>query len=751
LLVVFWTQLAALVLLGRLLGSAARRLHQPAVIGELIAGLLLGPSVFGEIWPAGFKWFLPASSLSKGYLAAVADLALLVLLIVVGAEADLGLIRRLGKSAGWVTSVSLILPFAAGLAGALALPKGFIGSHVPHDAFYLLIAGAVCISSLPVIARIITDMGLVRRDFAQIAIAAGTVNDSFGFLLVIVATSIAKSKSSLHVALAFVGLVVLSVLLFTLGQRFVDSALREVRRKGPNVAGSLTVSLVAALAVAAGFQAFGIEGTLGGFLVGIVLGRSRFKQGQAMEQLTRFTAAFLSPIFFATAGLRVNLTLLGHPATLLAVVLLTAGAFGAKLITGILSARATGLPWRGAVALGIVLNGKGTLQVIIATAGLSAGIFTQSAYTAVIVMSIISSLAVGPLLSTAIRDWRGSREERSRLEEEERLAANVIVRKERLLLATGGSRSSLLAASVLHHAWPTDLEVTVLRVEPSSQPEDAAGEEKLRGASWLFPGRNVEQSSVSSGDVLAAILAETRLGYGVLGLGASEHEDSERLLSAVVDEVLIRSPIPMIVARRAVSEEGLGADPASPPARILVPVSGSISSRGAQEVAYGLSRSWRCRITLLHVMTHGDGQPGASTRGAKQESPGGLRSRLELLTLASQQHPSTAHRVLAEAENLAASNGVRAHARLRKGHAAGEEIVRFAQESRADLIVLGATARSLEGRPFLGHSVEHVLRRAGTSVVVAVLPADQREPLKEPREPDGSRDSKPGPLTGQNE
>jgi Kef-type K+ transport system membrane component KefB/nucleotide-binding universal stress UspA family protein len=751
LLVVFWTQLAALVLLGRLLGSAARRLHQPAVIGELIAGLLLGPSVFGEIWPAGFKWFLPASSLSKGYLAAVADLALLVLLIVVGAEADLGLIRRLGKSAGWVTSVSLILPFAAGLAGALALPKGFIGSHVPHDAFYLLIAGAVCISSLPVIARIITDMGLVRRDFAQIAIAAGTVNDSFGFLLVIVATSIAKSKSSLHVALAFVGLVVLSVLLFTLGQRFVDSALREVRRKGPNVAGSLTVSLVAALAVAAGFQAFGIEGTLGGFLVGIVLGRSRFKQGQAMEQLTRFTAAFLSPIFFATAGLRVNLTLLGHPATLLAVVLLTAGAFGAKLITGILSARATGLPWRGAVALGIVLNGKGTLQVIIATAGLSAGIFTQSAYTAVIVMSIISSLAVGPLLSTAIRDWRGSREERSRLEEEERLAANVIVRKERLLLATGGSRSSLLAASVLHHAWPTDLEVTVLRVEPSSQPEDAAGEEKLRGASWLFPGRNVEQSSVSSGDVLAAILAETRLGYGVLGLGASEHEDSERLLSAVVDEVLIRSPIPMIVARRAVSEEGLGADPASPPARILVPVSGSISSRGAQEVAYGLSRSWRCRITLLHVMTHGDGQPGASTRGAKQESPGGLRSRLELLTLASQQHPSTAHRVLAEAENLAASNGVRAHARLRKGHAAGEEIVRFAQESRADLIVLGATARSLEGRPFLGHSVEHVLRRAGTSVVVAVLPADQREPLQEPREPDGSRDSKPGPLTGQNE
>lgn len=702
-MVVLWTELAALLVLARLLGALARRIGQPAVVGELLAGLLVGPSVLGAVSPAALHWFLPAGHAQGDLLTTVGQLSLLVLLVVVGAETDLPLIRTLGPAAATVSATSLVLPLGAGLAAAALLPAGFRSGH--HEAaFVLLVAGAVGVSSLPVVAKIMADMGLLRRNFAQLALAAGTANDMVGFLLVTAATGLTGTGSQAQLAVALGGLVVALVVVFTVGQWAIDAVLRQVRRQGPNVAGSLTVALVAAFAAAAATQAVGLEGALGGFLAGIALGRSRFQQGEAMEQLTRFTNAVLAPLFFATAGLRVDLATLDRGAVLLATAVLVVGSLVVKFASGVLGARLAGLSRRDGTALGVALNGRGTLQVIIAGAGLAAGIFTTAAYSAVIVLAIVSSLSVAPLLDLVLGDWRGSAEEQARLEEEERLEANVVVRNERLLLATGGSPSSMVAAAVIHRAWPEQQPATVLAVGR----QDSSTAASARAAAWLFPHRQVELTPVTEGDVLQNVLAETRLGYGVLGLGAADLPGPERLLSSVVDDIVTRCPIPMVVARRARRTDGRARQRGSAAAddvgfrSVLVPVAGTAASHAAQEVAYGVAAAQRSSVTLVHVVPRERRAPSAAGRPSDRAGEG----------------------VLADAARFAQRHGVRARGRTRRGTTPGEEIVRTATEIGADLIVLGAVARSLDGRPFLGHTVEHVLAEARAAVVVVVLPAE---------------------------
>ncbi len=192
-LLVFWVQLAVLVCTARLLGGLMRRIGQPAVIGELAAGLLLGPSVFGKVWPSGFHWFLPDDPMSGAAIVAVGWIGAALLLVVTGFETDLQLIRRFGRAAAFVGTGSLVVPFAGGLAVGFALPEEFFGHGTTRLVFALFIATALSISSLPVIAKILSELHLMRRNFGQINLAAGMANDTVGWLLLGVISGLAAS------------------------------------------------------------------------------------------------------------------------------------------------------------------------------------------------------------------------------------------------------------------------------------------------------------------------------------------------------------------------------------------------------------------------------------------------------------------------------------------------------------------------------------------------------------------------------
>jgi Kef-type K+ transport system membrane component KefB len=692
-LLVFWAQLAALLLAARACGALARRLRQPAVVGHLVAGLLLGPSVFGHVWPGGFDWFLPAQApVQSGVLAGMINFSLAILLIVIGAETDIPLIRRLGRPATTVSIGSLIVPMGAGYAAATMLPEEIAGPGKHPALFAVFIALAVTISSLPIIAKIVTDMGLTRRDFGQLAFAVGTVNDTFGFLALAVAAALVGEGSSNPLWITMVGLAAFLVVVVAFGQRGVDATLRKLRSRDPQAEapfawGSLGGVVIIALLMSVLTQVIGVEGSLGAFLAGVLVGGSRFAQEGTFRRLEGMSDAVFAPLYFGAAGLRVDAGVLTSMPVLVSFVILVVVAFAAKFAGVYAGSTLAGQPRRERLALSIGLNGRGALQVIVATTALAVGVFDQTSFTVVILMSIVTSAVTPILLRRVMHGWEGTPQERERLEREEEMKRNVVIKGGRILLPSRGTANSMAAAFLLDLVWPKQDPVTLLIVGPGEVRPTA-----LQTVADLFHGREVEQRRVESTDVLDELLAEARLGYGIIGFGVTDSD--EGLLGPLVDELLRHTSLPLVIVRKAKGLKFLG-----PMAfhDILIPVSGDEPARAAKEVGFSLAGALDAETQVMHVVTRsaGDGNGTAQER---------------------------AREVIRQARSMAGDYEVAASARVSEGASPGDEIVEEATRRGSDVIVLGANIRLVDGRPFLGHTVEHVLEEAAQTVVVVALP-----------------------------
>lgn len=684
-LLVFWIQFAALVGLGRLLGLALRRIGQPSVIGELAAGLLLGPSVFGQLWPSGFEWFLPDDDMQGAAIVAVSWVGAALLLVVTGFETDLALIARFRRATTAVAIGSLVLPFVAGLGVGFLLPEMFRADGAQQIVFVLFIATALSISSLPVVAKILGEMRLLRRNFGQINLAAGMANDAIGWLLLGVISGLAASGtlSGFAIGKTLGGMLLFLAVSFFIGRPLVDHFLRKTRTGESGADGGLMVSMLTMLAFCVFGQAMGIEAVLGAFVAGILLGQSRFQHEGMRERIEGLTMALFAPLFFATAGLRVDLSLLTDPTVLVWAVVVIVVASVAKFAGAYAGAKVAGLSGRESLALGAGLNARGAMEVIIATVGLGMGVLNDASYTIIVLMAMVTSMAAPPTLRLAVRNFTGSDEEKARLEQEEKLSTNLVVKNRRLLLPSRGLPNSIVAAQVLHYAWPLEAPVTVLSVGSDSADMEAVLN--------VFDGRDHEVRQVDDSDAVAAILDESKLGFGALGLGVMDTPKPGQLLSAVADDLLARSQLPMVVVRRARNQT---TRLPSFFTRCMVPVSGSRSSRAAQEVAGNLGAKLGTELLLTHVVSRADGgdadRPGIS--------------------------------MLAKAHSYVRDLGANSRTILRHGVSVTDELVQFAEAEAADLVIVGASIRSLDERAYLGHTIEELLVRCDATVVVVAIP-----------------------------
>jgi len=698
-LLIFWLELLTLLLAARLLGGAMRAIGQPAVIGELAAGLLLGPSVLGYLAPAAHQWLFPDDPLQRSLLAGPAWIGVFLLLILTGLETDLTLIRHLGRATARVALGSLLIPVLAGIALGLGLPASFVGADTERSIFALFMGTALGISALPVIATILADLDLMRRNVAQVLLAAAMANDVAGWILLGIVAGLAQSGSldAVRLMITVAGLVVFLGLAFTLGQRGVDALLRTSRLQRWGLSGSLTSILLVALAAGVTTHALGLEAVFGAFIAGIVLGRSRFHDADVFPHLDGITRSFFAPLFFATAGLRVDLGLLRDPQVLgwgVAVVLV---ASASKAIGAYLGARFAGLPRREGLALGIGLNARGAIEIVVATVGLSLGVLNPKSYALVVLMAMLTSMMAPPLLSRVLRDWQGDEEERARLERERRLGGNVLVRASRVLLPSHGGPNSVLAARIVDFAWPAGAEVTVLAAGRDVPSEDL---DKVRAA---LEGRPTSVQHEPGKEPLRAILDQAALGYGAVAVGATDERIAGTLISPVVDELLASSPLPVVMVRRGIH---VGPDGPLRFRRVLVPAVGTRPGRAAQEIAYGVAKRHDARVLLAHVVT---------TPSFGQAFGYGYDGQH------SARHDA-AERVVEEARALATEMGVRVEPVIRSGASAAEEILQLARESHADLLVLAANLRQFTGRPFLGHGVEYLLEEAEATVIVVTAP-----------------------------
>ncbi|MBV8949628.1 MAG: cation:proton antiporter [Actinobacteria bacterium] len=695
-LLVFWVDFVVLVIAARSLGALLRRFGQPAVVGELAAGVLVGPSVLGKVAPSTWDWMFPASATQSAMIVAVGWVGIVMLLAVTGFETDLGLVRQLGSALGYVAVCSIVVPLAAGVGIGFALPAAF-ASGVSRPVFVGFVATALSISALPVIAKVLNDLGLTRRNFGQITLAAGMVNDVVGWLLLGVLASAARSGSVKlgRLALTVFAVGVFLAAAFTVGQRLIDLLLRQVRQRRGDPSGALSVTLLVVFTVGAITQALGVEAVLGAFIAGVVIARSRYQDTRVMERIETATNAVFAPLFFATAGLRVDVGLLGRADVLLWGGIVIVVASVTKLAGGYLGARLAHLPREEGIALGVGLNSRGALEIVVATVALSLGVFNPRMYSIVVLMALVTSMLAPPFLRAIASGWEGSREEQERLERERMYAENLLVRPGRVLVPVQLGDGSLLAAKLAHLAWPQDSPATVMAL-------DEAGSAVLGRARDVFAQRPVEEELLRPSDPAHALAEHMALGYEAVAIAAhSTSTDTDALLSPLTELVLENATLPIIVVwegprSRVQAMEGFR--------RVLVPVVGTLPNRAAQEIAFSVAATSRSDLLLAHVAPKAS-QPVGGPSGAQ----------------APYDRARPARALLADATRRARQYGLRPTPVTRAGSRA-REIPAIATDLDADLVVLSAELRSGEGFALLGDLIEQVVQNLDATIAVVVTP-----------------------------
>ncbi|MFE5504613.1 cation:proton antiporter [Amycolatopsis japonica] len=413
-MLLFLLQLGLLLGLAFALGRLAIRLKMPAVVGELTAGVLIGPSVLAHLAPGLSAWLLPHDATQLNLLDAVGQLGVLLLVGITGMHMDLKLVRRKGGPAAWTSAGGLLVPLGLGVGLGFVLPASLIPAGTDRAVFALFLGVAMGVSAIPVIAKTLLEMRLLHRDIGQLIVSAAAVDDIVGWLLLSVVSALAVTGLVAgQVAFSIAGLLVVLVLTVVAGRPLVNASLRLASRSSEQGPGIATVVVLLLLA-AAGTHAIGMEPVLGTLLCGILIGSSKHADLARLAPLRTIVLAVLTPIYFATAGLRMDLTALRDPAVLGSAVLVLAVAVIGKFAGAYLGARVGRLShWEG-LALGSGLNARGVIQVIVAIVGLRLGVLTTATYTIIVLVAIVTSLMAPPTLRRAVGRIAVTEEERVR-------------------------------------------------------------------------------------------------------------------------------------------------------------------------------------------------------------------------------------------------------------------------------------------------------------------------------------------------
>ena len=715
-------QLSLLLFVARGLGELMRRINLPPVVGELLAGVLLGPSLFGWLLPSVQAHIFPKSQTQSDLLAVVSWLGVLFLLIVTGLETDLNLIVRKGKTALLISLGGIVVPFTTGFGLGWLLPESFLANPDGRLVFSLFIATAMSISAVPVIAKVLMDLNLIRRDIGQVTLAAGMTDDTIGWILLSVVAGLASSgKFDFATVIHSVsGAVVFLGVAFTIGRSVVDQILRWVDDYIGGATASLSAVLVLSLGAAALTHQLGIEAALGAFVMGILAGQSRRFSREAGHTLEAITAGFLAPIFFAAAGLKVNLLQMLVPQTLIIGLLVLAVACFGKFTGAYLGSRLGGLShWEG-LAMGSGMNARGAMEIIVATIGLSLGVLNQPMYSIIVMVAIVTSLMAPPLLRWTLSKVVIGEEEARRLEKEDQASRSFIKNIHRVLMPTRGGANVQLAAQLIGHlAHQNDIEVTALFALTDKKPQgkkadtktinDNSAETALLAVTkeLRLPADTTLQTKIESGrDKAEVILKEASKGYDLIVLGATEQKRSNgALFNLLVDRVVQEATCATMVVKSHLP--GASGDPEPMPLapqkirHILVPTSGTEYSKNAVEMASTIAAQTKALVTLVHVIN--------------------LRQVEYILFDAEQtMQPAVeiAEQIVEQQAQIGRSLGAQVNVRIIKGGSAEREILKFARSEQVDLIILGSNIRMTSGRVFFGHRVDAILDKAPCPVAV---------------------------------
>ncbi len=398
-LIVLLLSISTMLIISRIFAELGKRFKLPVVMGELIVGIILGPTILGMLYPDIFLYLFPRTGNIPIALDGIFSLSVIMLLFVAGMEVQLSLVLKQGKVAVYTSMFSMIIPFFTGFAIAWFFPEIF---SIPNELepkllFALFFGTALSISALPVIARILMDMNLFKTNIGMVIIASAMFNDLIGWLIFSFVLSLTNQTASDHFSIWYTILYIIGfgIFMLTIGKKIIDKTLPWMQTKLSWPGGVLSISLGICLLSAAFTEAIHIHAILGAFIAGIAFGDSVHLREQAREIIHQFVTNFFAPLFFVSIGLKVNF-IENFDGMIVAIVLVL--AYVGKVLGAYIGARLGGMSKNHSLAVGFGMNARGAMEIILGTLALNAGLISKPIFVALVIMALVTSLTSGPLM-----------------------------------------------------------------------------------------------------------------------------------------------------------------------------------------------------------------------------------------------------------------------------------------------------------------------------------------------------------------
>lgn len=703
-------QLAVLLVVSRLLGEFVQRLGQPPVIGELLAGIALGPSLFGWLWPAAYVELFPATPLHAHLLEIVAWMGMILLLLITGLETDVRLLRHLGRAALSTALFGLLVPFTAGFAfGEWVVPARFLlGSRQLFAAFF---ATSIAVCAMPVIAKILLDLELSRRNVGIIILSAGVVIDAVGWVILSVLAGIADTDTfdSAHLVRTLALTLGFVATARWLGYPTVSRLLHLADDRSHTPGSQLTLIVVLTFLGAALTDWIGIHAMFGAFVTGCVVRQAPRLRAATLERLEALTMSVFAPIFFCMVGLKVDLRQLESPTLFLGAI---GVATASMSIAGALGGLWGRLSLREAFAVGAGLNARGAMGLVVALLGLQLGVLHEEMFSIVVTVAVVTSLMAPLALRTLMSRVPVTPEEAARLAGG--TPAGLFDRRLlKVLLATAGGPNALLGAR---------LGAALVRGEGAGLSVLFVDRRLPGGWNWWARLRRVGRRDLA-GQNLSAHLAEIRTTTERQGVRMDLRHEVDFPLEQVLRREAARGVELVVVGaslsprqqlRGEIHERLLEQAPAhvaivhavgtdKPLRRLLVPTDGSYFGRAAVELAVFLAERLSAEITILYVV-----------QASRLQSVGGDP------TFDDERRRTLENTLRASLGPILGRTAVRVNLSVREDVQLHRPVLRELQEESYDLLVVGVEAEAMRHRLAVGYDVELLVDEAPCASLVLV-------------------------------
>ena len=386
--------LIVIIVTARLFGAAFRWMGQPEVIGEMIAGILLGPSLLGQVAPGVSTGLFPPSVLP--FLSVIAQLGVILYMFLVGVELDTSLLQRRLGSCMAISQASIVSPFLLGSALALWLYPQLSTNSVSFTVFALFIGVAMSITAFPVLARILTDRRMQKSRIGTIALTCAAADDVTAWCLLAFVVGVARAKQGLTLITFGVTAAFIALIFFLARPAFAWFGARQSSGSRTNRDSILIVCI--ALLGGLATERIGIHALFGAFLIGVIVPHDSFLAQDIRKKLEGFVVLLLLPVFFAFTGLRTEIGLVnGLQNWLFCIVIILVASLG-KFGGGFIAARLTGFDLREAATLGILMNTRGLMELIVLNIGLDFGVLSPTLFTMLVLMAIVTTVTTTPIV-----------------------------------------------------------------------------------------------------------------------------------------------------------------------------------------------------------------------------------------------------------------------------------------------------------------------------------------------------------------